>query len=382
MMFVEKQSITVRLFVLLSVLVWCVNSGLQCLDNSGSPVDWWFIYKVNNGYTYAYFENEAEVGLKVQTNGQTLQSGQNSALERTLNQIYKNKTTVNYIIYNDEKLDGSTPSGYGHTKGVLAFDARQNFQSVTLFRVHFEKKKKGGGKDTTNNQSKKKKKAYQFASSTTYAQSFLCLTFTNYSEMNVSAYQLRYEKPYVLNYNIVDNESKWDNWNQVTGKKWLSGKSIQQMSTWKRFPLVHFARSGDISTDIMEAIISPYYHCSFAWETWIRSPAEDSYCPPTYSYMELNVNLVTFADGTSFKETQDHSKIGISFSCTSQLIVCVGSLNRMTSQDARGGGYACFYHANLWNTLNSSFFNISYCPANSTTTTTTIPTYADAHCNS
>lgn len=42
--------------------------------------------------------------------------------------------------------------------------------------------------------------------------------------------------------------------------------------------------------------------------------------------------------------------------------VCVGDINRMTSQMRRGGGTACFINYQLWHLLNDSFLTVENCP--------------------
>ncbi len=133
------------------------------------------------------------------------------------------------------------------------------------------------------------------------------------------------------------------------------------------YSFTHFARSGKSNLDIMEEMISPTVGAPFVWETWRRRPVEPSYCrSEKYIWEELNVDGVGWSDGNKFKETQDHSKMGISIDDGSmgskfEKWNCVGDLNRMTSQNSRGGGYACFVENSLWQSFNDSFVSVEEC---------------------
>src|SRR5258707_862104 len=126
---------------------------ISALDENGTPVDWWFIYKVpqlkggatgntagsNNatdnatGYEYVYYDSTIDGNpdfrqRNVAKSPYVLNSGK-GALNLTLDSVFKNfknpGPTTGWILYNDEMPadvgrhdDGSK----GHTKGVLAFD--------------------------------------------------------------------------------------------------------------------------------------------------------------------------------------------------------------------------------------------------------------------
>ena len=60
----------------------------------------------------------------------------------------------------------------------------------------------------------------------------------------------------------------------------------------------------------------------------------------------LNVNALWLNGSTAKSYTTDHSKVAIT---AAPPWVCVGDINRMASQAARGGGAVCFDHAPaLW----------------------------------
>lgn len=95
-------------------------------------------------------------------------------------------------------------------------------------------------------------------------------------------------------------------------------------------------------------------------ETWIRDPELPSYCPssgqsPPFEVREVRSLTV---GGTSYKYTQDHSKWGL---VERSPHVCIGDINRMSSQAQRGGGTVCFENKALWNALSAAVDNADSC---------------------
>ena len=119
------------------------------------------------------------------------------------------------------------------------------------------------------------------------------------------------------------------------------------------------------------------------WETWRRLPyTEPTYCAgsnttPSRPWDSLNVMSISFGKGTerelNFKYTRDHCKWGISVDGDPSValrgsgggghmvrggaavnsLVCVGDINRMTSQKKRGGGTACMRNPALWRAMRA-----------------------------
>lgn len=71
-------------------------------------------------------------------------------------------------------------------------------------------------------------------------------------------------------------------------------------------------------------------------------------------------------DGASWLGTQDHSKWAISApGAADPPVVCVGDLNRMCSQEKRGGGTVCLYDsasgAPVWTSFNAAVASTEAC---------------------
>ena len=87
-----------RLPFALILLQHCFS--LQCLNESGDAVDWFFVYKVNKGLTYSYYDAKSTAdSLNVAEN--KLISDQNTAIGATLSQIWINENNAyDFIAYN------------------------------------------------------------------------------------------------------------------------------------------------------------------------------------------------------------------------------------------------------------------------------------------
>src|SRR5262249_29521632 len=112
------------------------------LNESGKPVDWWFMYKVSSksesatarkatGGEYVYFDaDEAKKNAKLALSPDLVDKN-HGALFNTLNVLYRPAAHANnqlgFFCYNDESpVTGAVVDDRGHTKGVLAFDLGTN----------------------------------------------------------------------------------------------------------------------------------------------------------------------------------------------------------------------------------------------------------------
>lgn len=111
-----------------------VLAGPQCLDESGTSVDWYMVYKLPRladtndglftGHRYAYLTSKSTSGwtmssLKIDDN--------KSVFGRTLSQVFQ-KSDLSTVFYNDESPTGEqVPSSFAHAKGALAGNGKQGF---------------------------------------------------------------------------------------------------------------------------------------------------------------------------------------------------------------------------------------------------------------
>lgn len=97
------------------------------------------------------------------------------------------------------------------------------------------------------------------------------------------------------------------------------------------------------------------------WETWRRSPQLPSYCTPAYAYNSLNVEEITFKDPDFvWGYTKDHAKWGLSEDAETP-VVCIGGINRMSSQRSRGGGTVCLKDPSFYASMRAIISKVDTC---------------------
>ena len=84
-----------------------------------------------------------------------------------------------------------------------------------------------------------------------------------------------------------------------------------------------------------------------------------SFCTPQYQYDSMNIQQITLTSNIVWPETKDHSKWGVSYDIPNWL--CIGDINRMYSQDTRGGGTYCFQNSNIYNSFRGLITQAGYC---------------------
>ena len=106
-----------RRWLLAALLAPPARAALSCVDEDGSPVDWWFLYKqprwadkgrqepVGNGEgdTYVYASSARNYEWKV---GATVVNSSTCLLGKNLEGIYDG-TVENFVFYNDQLPFGS-----------------------------------------------------------------------------------------------------------------------------------------------------------------------------------------------------------------------------------------------------------------------------------
>lgn len=109
--------------------------------------------------------------------------------------------------------------------------------------------------------------------------------------------------------------------------------------------------------DLYGDLVAPTLKQNLYVETWIRGYEIGPYCKPKHQYEVLDVEHLDWM-GHSYKETQDHSKWAISMDSS---YVCIGDINRMTSQFKRGGGTACFQSSQLHQKMEAAITQHDSC---------------------
>lgn len=326
---------------------------ISALDENGNPVDWWFLYKVPKlkeqpdggaaivaaGYEYVYFDPHTD---KTQYSPHQLGDGE-SALDLTLNAVFQSQDeTTGWILYNDEMptdADRNDSSVLGHTKGVLAFDLDMQ---TALWLVHSWPKYADPGATA--------------APTPEYGQTFLCLSIDLATAGAIATQMASYQQPQSYLPHLPAGLSATDPLYLLTQKISTTGTGgssniICETRGGHRFHVI--AKNREWGQDFWNDLVGPALKQDMDVETWIRGPIP----PMTDSdgvhqvYDIKYIDLRPLGAPWAWPETRDHAKWGIT---TAGNWVCVGDINRMISQEKRGGGTVAFQNAALWRALKQT----------------------------
>lgn len=321
--------------VVLSVLVLqCSASRFSCLDQHGAEVDWFAALKAPGGYSYYGYDG---TGFTDKYNLQTM----NGPVGQTLQSVYQcqqGNSSCGYALYNDESPDNKEHDGNAHMKGVVAFDGSQAvwlLHSVPRFPEIISS-------------------GYSYPEEETkYGQSFLCMTL-DLATLDTIAGVFMVDRPFVFDSwmpsslasslptlaTLLNGGTQKGTNTTYEGIKSLGGKGFTM-----------FGKSKEWDSDLYEDLVEPHLNSGMFLETWMDGRGKmPSYCPPQYPYASVNIVAIQMADGTMWKETEDHSKWGISDTGS---IACIGDINRQEGQRNRGGGTVCTDDSNLWNAFST-----------------------------
>eukprot|EP00696_Hemimastix_kukwesjijk_P008087 gnl/Hemi2/20234_TR6706_c1_g1_i1.p1 gnl/Hemi2/20234_TR6706_c1_g1~~gnl/Hemi2/20234_TR6706_c1_g1_i1.p1 ORF type:complete len:404 (-),score=142.26 gnl/Hemi2/20234_TR6706_c1_g1_i1:1000-2211(-) len=338
-----------KIFIgLLAIAFVCVlGTGLAadtgCVGPDGSARDWWFVYKMPNGASYAY----ADANTALSQAG-SLDDGSNPLAE-TMKQVYPTaKSHLSFLMFNDEPPNQAARGSDGHTKGVIGWDNESGFwliQSIPKYP------NVGASYD------------YPGSSSLQYGQSLLCITFNTRDSLNEIAQSLAYHTPQVYASHLATGVA---NANGVIAQiiaghpATSSSSGTTKITSQGGVVFTSFSKDSAYGKDLYQFLVQPALNVDLYVETWIRSPPLPSFCKGgQYKYNTWNVRSLN-VDGTEFDETNDHSKWAVS-ATSSKPWVCIGGINRMSSQYKRAGGTICFEEASLWKSLHDSIVSYDDC---------------------
>lgn len=328
---------------------------VEAKNQQGDAVDWWFIYKTpdhsgrpdNKGFDFLYFDPTCEaLGLSPIGLDQD-----NQPLSQTLRGIFDAPGTTGYIAYNDEHVDGSdNNSDKGHCKGILAFDKTSN---SALLLLHSTPRFPAKGEFTLP------------VDEQIYGQTFICITLPDYQTANSIAEQmLSQQNPQVLTESSYLPASTLEN---EPLARLYHGEGIEESSSpstlkfnsrgGKAFLLI--AKSREWGEDFWIDLVSPELNCDLIVETWRRGAVTPLQDKRSTDFDEDTLDIkfqLTPSLSYAWHYTKDHAKWAVALkNSTSQLPwVCVADLNRMVSQEKRGGGALCFQEERLWQALRDA----------------------------
>ncbi len=333
---------------------------LTALDEDGSPVDWWFIYKVPQlgagagtdgatGYEYVYYDATIDGNKDVRKRNidksPYLLNGGKGALNLTLDSVFKNykkpPSTTGWILYNDEmpaEVGRKDDGGRGHTKGVIAFDTA----SKTAFWLLHSWPKFADPGATTDPTPK-------------YGQTYLCLSLTIDAARGLAKQMIIHQEPQVY-YPNVANLAKDDPLYLLTqhpASKPKGDSNAINLKTVGGMDFMVLAKNREWNKDFWNDFVGPTLKDDMDDETWIRGPippvADSDGIHKTFDIKYINLGFMGVH--WAWPETHDHAKWGVTLH---KPWVCVGDINRMISQRKRGGGTIAFQNQILWQGLSKS----------------------------
>jgi len=323
---------------------------LSAIDENGKPVDWWFLYKVPKltdsrgigsvpsatGYEYVYYD--PGVG-KIALSGNKLGDGK-GALDRTLDPVFaKPDATTGWILYNDEmpsSADRKDNGNLGHTKGVIVFDT----DSKTAFwLLHSWPKYADPGESKMP--------------TPMYGQTYMCISLDTDNAGKIAAQMANHQQPQIYDPRIPPSLAKTDPLYRLTQpldpKPAGDSDSLDFTSRGKlKFKVI--AKNREWGKDFWNDLVGPTLKEDMDVETWIRGPI-----PPqldsdgVHKTFDMKfIDLRPIGAKWAWPESKDHAKWGIT---KADNWVCVGDINRMISQERRGGGTIAFQDPKLWKFL-------------------------------
>lgn len=320
------------------------------VDESGKPVDWWFLYKVpkldgqgtdpaTTGYEYLYFDPSSHKPIK---SGSQLTDGK-GALDLTLAALFTSTSaTTGWILYNDELpagIKGSDKASFGHTKGVLGFDTA----SKTGFWL-------------LHSWPKYANPAAKELPVPDYGQTYLCISLDMDMLGTIAQQMIDHQEPQVYSTHIPASLNKSHplyllhqgvDPNAAGDHSVIDGKTVGGLS----FKVI--AKNRKWGLDFWNDLVGPTLGVDLDVETWIRGKVP-SVLDADGKHKIIDVKYINFHPlgfPVQWSETRDHAKWGLSVGGN---WICVGDINRMISQEKRGGGTIAFQHPALWNALKQT----------------------------
>ncbi|EAR90593.2 deoxyribonuclease II family protein (macronuclear) [Tetrahymena thermophila SB210] len=324
--------------ILLLSFIFIIKSDPSCINPNGAQVDWFITLKLNNGDDYAYCDSKS--CDKIQLSGFKINDAKNSPILRTLQQIKQNLNNdkQGYLLWNDQPPNNMTAtSSNAHAKGFISLGQKSGFiliHSVPEFPAFADS---SSLKEILLNIEESQQK---------YGQHFLC-TSTSLENLEKLACGYNIDNPKVyssfLPYYI--DQSSYPCLNQMKNNK-RNTKTKQMIITYSTLngeTFTKFSKNKDNQIPLYEQIVTQELKTGLLVQSWGR-PYEEASC--SGSYQVVSNTRVQIDGAPQFKDTQDHSKYGISID-KAKPFVCLGDINRMKSQWKRGGGTICISNKNI-----------------------------------
>jgi deoxyribonuclease-2 len=194
-----------------------------------------------------------------------------------------------------------------------------------------------------------------------YGQTYLCVSIDLDTASHIARVMIDHQEPQVFASRLPETLAAADPLRLLAGAIDANATGDSHVLDFqsrggKAFKLI--AKNRKWGGDFWNQLVGPALGVTMDVETWIRGaiPSEkDSDAPGALNLLgEHEVFDVKLIDLTplgmpwKWPETKDHAKWGIGVEAD---WVCVGDINRMISQEKRGGGAIAFQEQTLWDAL-------------------------------
>ncbi|KAF0305691.1 Rho GTPase-activating protein 19 [Amphibalanus amphitrite] len=191
--------------------------------------------------------------------------------------------------------------------------------------------------------------------------SFLCVTLSS-DQLETVARQLLFNEPHLYASQLAPAlEARYPLMARVVAGKRRSRPpwfSVRLLTTAAGLSLATFAKARQFGKDLYADLVAPATRVDLLTETWMNGPRTNlmkSECSLAYHVQNVRDISVTAERAAptvgrltiTFKSSEDHSKWAVSEDAARPW-VCVGDINRMLTQEERGGGTVCRWDAVLW----------------------------------
>lgn len=257
-------------------------------------------------------------------------------------------------------LTGKVSSYRAHAKGVLAIDRSSGYwliHSIPKFALPDEYE-------------------YEYpASGKPNGQTALCITIKTRDEGPDIMNQLKHMAP-----NIYFLRTTRDVLRIVPQFEELAHKfdgqedqTVVEVTSAGSVDFVSFARNrraAQTSGELYSQMVAPKLKSSLLVESWRRGAGTNlrSDCRQEFHVSNVRQMRISFSPDSEVPDSgiwsyeRDHSKWAISES-SEKAYVCIGDINRMQSQQKRGGGTVCMKNTTIWRLFRNAIYDIEACRA-------------------
>ncbi|MBN7817444.1 deoxyribonuclease II family protein [Algoriphagus pacificus] len=333
-------------------------------NQSGKPVDWWFLYKLpmkigpeNNttGFEFLYMDSSSTEGLSLSP---IHLDHDQSAFGLTLKQVFSDDPDHGYVLWNDEIPPSTTVPNpvnvgtKGHSKGILAFCKKTNSAFYLLHSTpRFPLK---GQLDLPEDEKK-------------FGQTFLCVSLKDMDTANKLAESIQMQVEAQVYDSLLPGIESTDAIYKLAKNEgfvapsstakidFLSAKGekftyIAKNKRWSEPP--HGVQYGK---DFWKDLVAPGLNCKLDVETWRRGlvfgDSTGRVAGETEDIVDLDFGKIGLT-GYTWPFSKDHAKWGISIKSDPGYII-IADINRQVSQEKRGGGGIAFQNTSLWKNLDA-----------------------------